>query len=52
MKLPKYTVCRSNGKWIVSNGRKVLASFEWKPEAEDYVQSLVEADNWNAANRD
>jgi len=50
---PKYTICKTNaGKFTVSKKGKVIATFDDKNEAMDWVGQAVENDNWNASNRD
>lgn len=54
MNFPKYTVCKKAGQqiWMICKGRKVIREFDDESIANQFVQSLVEDDRWNAANRD
>lgn len=57
--MTKYQIEQDNNgqraMWVVKSiyrGRKHATWFETKAEAEKAVQSYIEDDSWNAANRD
>jgi len=45
------STCQSRGTKVIKNG-KVIKRFDTYTEAQAYVQSCIENDAWNAANRD